>query len=84
MPSITVRNDSSHDQTFEVHGFLNNPPTITVKHNGGTAKVHSPDHQKVSGAIIAVHDGHEGEQAEVTFNGSPNGQNQYCEFSNIS
>ncbi|KAJ4414525.1 hypothetical protein N0V82_007871 [Gnomoniopsis sp. IMI 355080] len=83
MPSITVKNTSSHEQKFEVHGFPNNPATITVKGHGGTAEVHSPDHQQVSGAIIALHDGHEGEQAEVTFNGYPNGQNQYYDISYI-
>ncbi|KUI72658.1 hypothetical protein VM1G_08526 [Cytospora mali] len=83
MPTIHVKNTSSHAQTFEVHGFPNNPPTITVQPHGGTSTVHSTDGRMVSGAIIAVHDGHEGEQAEVTFNGYPDGKNQYYDISYI-
>ena len=85
MPTITVKNNSSHSQTFLVHGFQggNNPGTITVKGNGGTGTVKSPDHKQVSGAIIATHGGHEGEQAEVTFNGFPEGTNQYYDISYI-
>ncbi|ROW03184.1 hypothetical protein VPNG_08178 [Cytospora leucostoma] len=83
MPTIHVKNTSSHAQTFQVHGFPNNPATITVKPNGGTADVHSTDGRLVSGAIIAVHDGKPCEQAEVTFNGYPDGKNQYYDISYI-
>lgn len=83
MPAIKILNNSSHHQTFEIHGFPDNPSTITIPGNGGEGTVHSPDGKQISGAIIAVHDGHEGEQAEVTFNGFPNGGNQYYDISYI-
>lgn len=83
MPTIQIINTSSHDQTFEIHGFPNNPATITVPGNGGTGAVQSPNGQQISGAIIALHDGVEGEQAEVTFNGWPNGETQYYDISYI-
>lgn len=83
MPTITIQNTSTHPQTFEVHGFPNNPATITVAGHGGKGTVKTADHQTVSGAIIALHDGHEGEQAEVTFNGDPNKKNQYYDISYI-
>lgn len=83
MPTIHIQNNSSHPQTFEIHGFPNNPATITIAGHGGTGAVKSPNHQQVSGAIIALHEGHEGEQAEVTFNGFPNGENQYYDISYI-
>ena len=63
--NIYISNLSKHDQTFEVHGWNDNK-NLTV--NGGkTAIIRAPDHS--SGAIIAVHDGHEGEQAEITKGG---------------
>jgi len=65
MHYINVHNKSNHDQTFEVHGYNNNK-NITVK-GGATAVIQAADHQ--SGAIIALHDGHEGEQAEITKDG---------------
>ena len=63
--NIYISNLSNHDQIFEVHGWNDNK-NLTV--NGGkTTIVRAPDHS--SGAIIAVHDGHEGEQAEITKGG---------------
>ena len=65
MHYINVHNRSNHDQEFEVHGFNNNR-NLTVK-GGATAVLNADDHQ--SGAIIALHEGHEGEQAEITKDG---------------
>lgn len=63
--NIFVTNLSGHDQEFEVHGWNNNQ-NITVG-PGQTFTINAPDGS--SGAIIALHDGHEGEQAEITKNG---------------
>ena len=65
MHYINVHNKSDHNQEFEVHGFNNNQ-NIVVK-AGAITVLAAPDHQ--SGAIIALHDGHEGEQAEITKDG---------------
>ena len=65
MHFINVHNKSGHDQEFEVHGYNNNK-NIVVK-AGKTSVIPAPD--KTSGAIIAVHGGHEGEQAEITKDG---------------
>jgi len=65
MHYINIHNKSNHDQTFEVHGYNNNH-NITVK-GGATAVLPAEDGK--SGAIIALHDGHEGEQAEITKDG---------------
>jgi len=62
---IHIHNKSAHDQTFEVHGWHNNQ-NITVK-GGDITLIPAPDGS--SGAIIALHEGHEGEQAEITKNG---------------
>jgi hypothetical protein len=62
---INIHNKSDHDQTFEIHGWNNNK-NMTVKANT-TAVIPAADHS--SGAIIALHDGHEGEQAEITKDG---------------
>lgn len=62
---MNIHNKSGHDQEFEVHGFNDNK-NIVVK-SGATAVLAAPD--KASGAIIALHDGHEGEQAEITKDG---------------
>ena len=67
MPTIHLTNASIHEQTFEVHGFDNNQ-NISVKSHT-TAVISSPGTQQHSGAIIALHDGHESEQVEITFNG---------------
>lgn len=77
MPDIIITNKSGHDQAFEVHGWNHNL-NITVKPHS-TSKIHAVD--KSSGAIIALHDGHEGEQAEITFDGF--GGNDFIDISNI-
>lgn len=63
--TIFVHNKSSHPQEFEVHGWNNNK-NIVVKPRS-THKITAPSGS--SGAIIALHGGHEGEQAEITKNG---------------
>ena len=63
--TILVKNMSGHDQEFEVHGWNGNKNLNVKAHT--TAKVAAPDGS--SGAIIALHQGHEGEQAEITKNG---------------
>jgi len=65
MHTIYVTNMADHDQKFEVHGWNNNN-NLTVN-PGTTAAIEAED--GTSGAIIALHDGHEGEQAEITKNG---------------
>ena len=77
MPDIIITNKSGHDQVFEVHGWNHNH-NITVKAHG-VSRIHAAD--KSSGAIIALHEGHEGEQAEITFNGF--GGNDFIDISNI-
>ena len=77
MPEIFIHNKSDHPQAFEVHGWNHNL-NITVKPQA-TSTLHGPD--KSSGAIIALHDGHEGEQAEATFDGF--GGNDFIDISNI-
>ena len=77
MHYINVHNQSDHDQTFEVHGFNNNQ-NINVK-PGATTVIPAPD--KTSGAIIAIHDGFEGEQAEITKDGYMG--NDFIDVSNI-
>jgi len=69
MHNIYVTNLSDHDQEFEIHGWNNNNNNnnnITVN-PGTTATLEAED--GTSGAIIALHDGHEGEQAEITKDG---------------
>lgn len=77
MPDIIITNNSGHNQAFEVHGW-NHDLTITVKPHS-TSRIHAAD--KSSGAIIALHDGHEGEQAEITFDGYKG--NDFIDISNI-
>ena len=77
MHYINVHNQSGHDQTFEVHGFNNNN-NITVK-GGATTVIPAPD--RTSGAVIALHDGFEGEQAEITKDGYMG--NDFIDVSNI-
>lgn len=67
--TIIVRNMSGHVQTFEVHGWNNNQNINVPAH--GEHRISAPDGS--SGAIIALHDGKEGEQAEITKNGKPLG-----------
>ena len=59
---LIVQNHSNHDQRFQVHGW-NGDQDIVVGPYGET-RIQAPD--GTSGAIIAVHDGHIGEQAELT------------------
>lgn len=77
MHYINIHNKSGHDQEFEVHGWNGNK-NITVKPTA-TAVLHAED--KSSGAIIALHAGHEGEQAEITKDGF--GGNDFIDLSNI-
>ncbi|PCG92824.1 Hypothetical protein PENO1_067380 [Penicillium occitanis (nom. inval.)] len=77
MHFINIHNKSSHDQNFEVHGWNNNQNT-TIK-AGQTSTISAPDGS--SGAIIALHDGHEGEQVEITRNAY--GGNDFFDVSNI-
>ncbi|KAK4978322.1 hypothetical protein LTR28_006189 [Elasticomyces elasticus] len=63
--TIFVHNKSGHNQEFEVHGW-NSDKNITVPANS-TTTLTADDGS--SGAIIALHDGREGEQAEITKNG---------------
>lgn len=60
--AINIHNKSGHPQEFEVHGWNNNQ-NITVQ-PWQTVQFQAADGS--SGAIIALHDGHEGEQAEIT------------------
>ena len=68
MPEIKIDNKSGHDQEFEVHGWNSNK-NITVKPHSSYV-IHAGDN--TSGAIIALHGGHEGEQAEITFDNKNN------------
>jgi len=74
---INIHNKSGHPQEFEVHGWNDNK-NLTVAANG-TAVIRAAD--KSSGAIIAVHDGHEGEQAEITKDGF-GGENTFLPWIN--
>ena len=65
MHFINIHNKSGHSQEFECHGYNDNK-NITVAAHG---KVVLPAKDGTSGAIIALHEGHEGEQAEITKNG---------------
>ncbi len=65
MHNINITNLSDHDQEFEAHGWNNNSNITVQAHT--TAVIQAEDGS--SGAIIALHDGHEGEQAEITKNG---------------
>ncbi|MCJ1397815.1 hypothetical protein MMC11_001011 [Xylographa trunciseda] len=77
MHYINIHNKSGHDQEFEVHGWNDNK-NIVVKPNANAA-LHAED--RSSGAIIALHDGHEGEQAEITKDGYMG--NDFIDLSNI-
>lgn len=65
MHNINITNLSDHDQEFEAHGWNNNSNMTVQAHT--TAVIQAEDGS--SGAIIALYDGHEGEQAEITKNG---------------
>jgi len=75
--TLFVRNMSNHDQRFQVHGWNNNQDIVVKAHS--ESKIQAPD--GTSGAIIAVHDGHIGEQAEITKHGF--GGNDFIDMSNI-
>lgn len=75
--TIFVRNMSDHDQLFQVHGWNNNQDITVPAH--GESRIEAPD--GTSGAIIAIHDGCIGEQAELTKNGF--GGNDFIDLSNI-
>ncbi|MCJ1280989.1 hypothetical protein MMC26_000307 [Xylographa opegraphella] len=75
--NINITNLSGHDQEFEVHGW-NNSSNLTVQ-AGATVSIEANDGS--SGAIIALHEGHEGEQAEITKCGF--GGNDFFDISNI-
>ncbi|KAH0380102.1 hypothetical protein KCU92_g7776, partial [Aureobasidium melanogenum] len=76
--NLTINNKSSHNQEFEVHGWNNNHNTVVPAHS--STNIHAPDGS--SGAIVALHDGHEGEQAEITKKGF--GGNDFFDVSNIT
>ncbi|KAJ6262988.1 hypothetical protein Dda_1546 [Drechslerella dactyloides] len=59
---IHVCNMSGHPQRFEVHGWNGDKDLVVKPHH--TAKLAAAD--GTSGAIIAIHGGQEGEQAEIT------------------
>ena len=77
MPNINITNKSDHDQEFEVHGWNDNRNIDVKAHT--TALIRASN--RSSGAIIALHGGHEGEQAEITFDGF--GGNDFIDISNI-
>lgn len=76
--TLTIHNKSPHNQEFEVHGWNNNRNILVSAHS--STNINAPDGS--SGAIIALHDGHEGEQAEITKKGY--GGNDYFDVSNIT
>ena len=62
---IFITNLSGHDQEFEIHGWNDNKNMTVRAHSTNTLDAKDGS----SGAIIALHDGHEGEQAEITKKG---------------
>lgn len=71
--NIYITNLSGHAQEFEIHGWNNNQ-NMTVPARQ-TSVVSAKDGS--SGAIIALHYGFEGEQAEITKDGFGGKQNEY-------
>ena len=70
MHTVTIHNRGHNKQEFEIHGYNDNK-NVTV---GGGQKFSFQAADGTSGAVIALHDGHEGEQAEITksgFGGKP-------------
>ena len=63
--NIFIHNKSTHNQEFEIHGWNKNKNMVVAARS--TATIAARDGS--SGAIIALHDGHEGEQAEITKHG---------------
>jgi hypothetical protein len=76
--TLLIHNKSAHNQEFEVHGWNNNHNIVVRSRE--RAEINTPDGS--SGAIIALHDGHEGEQAEITKKGF--GGNDFFDISNIT
>ncbi|THW85615.1 hypothetical protein D6D18_07709 [Aureobasidium pullulans] len=76
--TLFIHNKSPHNQEFEVHGWNNNH-NIVVRSNE-RAKIATQDGS--SGAIIAIHDSHEGGQAEITKKGFAG--NDFFDISNIT
>lgn len=64
MGVININNISGHDQKFYIHGWGQNDTTVGA---GQLFTFDAPD--GTSGAIIAVHEGREGEQVEITKGG---------------
>ncbi|KAF4553569.1 LysM domain-containing protein 3 [Elsinoe fawcettii] len=75
--TIFLYNKSNVEQRFYVHGWNNNADLVVAPWT--TANINAPDGS--SGAIIAVHEGFEGEQAEITKNGF--GGNDFFDISYI-
>jgi len=63
--TTTIHNKSNHEQEFEIHGYNGNR-NQKVSANGDF-KFQTPD--GTSGAVITLHEGHEGEQVEITKHG---------------
>ncbi|THW00167.1 hypothetical protein D6D27_00508 [Aureobasidium pullulans] len=76
--TLFIHNKSPHNQEFEVHGWNNNHNIVVQRHE--RAKIATQDGS--SGANIAIHDSHEGEQAEITKKGFTG--NDFFEISNIT
>jgi hypothetical protein len=74
---LIVRNMSGHDQRFQVHGWNNNQDIVVKAH--AEHRIKAPDGS--SGAVIAIHDGQIGEQAEITKCGYMG--NDFIDMSNI-
>jgi hypothetical protein len=75
--TLIVRNMSGHDQRFQVHGWNNNQDIVVKAHQ----EHHIEAKDGSSGAVIAVHDGQIGEQAEITKCGYMG--NDFIDMSNI-
>lgn len=63
--TIFIHNKSGNNQEFEIHGWNENKNMVVKAHSTTTISARDGS----SGAIIALHDGHEGEQAEITKKG---------------
>lgn len=74
---LIVKNESNHDQRFQVHGWNNNRDIVVTPKS--EYRIQANDGS--SGAIIAVHDDHIGEQAELTKSGFMG--NDFIDLSNI-
>ena len=65
MGVINIHNISSRDQLFYIHGWGQRSTTVRA---GQMFTFNAPDGSP-GGAIIAVHNGREGEQVEITKGG---------------